>query len=488
MIFLTTFWSAVFAITFTTTQVNGSSKKNIAVKPGVQYELSFELLRQNINNVRIVISEGTQVLIDQQNLADGIHSFLFTSTSASVILKFQRMDNDNIVRSFQVNNILLKENLAQNFSASANHLMGIKDYELRDHLGNVRVTLEDVKDNNAPYITSANDYLPFGVLAKGRSYFIHEYRYGFVGQELNDELSGQGNSLDFGARILDTRLARFFSLDPDYMKYPDYSPYIYAGNRPIFAIDSYGLGEEGVNFKSILLNSGQYLILVNPTQEELTYLMTTVNATALHFSAHNANDPKYNALDHHFQPIKNIGPMKVIALTSEADINKFIEITGIKDPALLPGSDVEGEKIHYTLNHKNITFRVPIGKGYNVTVDRYFTVGEIHSLKISKEAKTTIILDQASYYSKVSGGDMDFTSQYSNAKPEEKEAILASAMQTLSTRDQVYSKQLQRAKEIGSNPYLDTSGTMHAADASQAVNSPTKAAVVTTSDGGVQTW
>ena len=88
---------------------------------------------------------------------------------------------------------------------------------------------------------------PFGMTIKERSWSdtSFNYRFGFNGQEGDDEINGQGNSLDFGARIYDSRLGRFFSSDPfDYLA-PQYSPYIISINNPIYNIDidgEYGKG------------------------------------------------------------------------------------------------------------------------------------------------------------------------------------------------------------------------------------------------------
>ncbi|MES2141131.1 MAG: RHS repeat-associated core domain-containing protein [Bacteroidota bacterium] len=66
------------------------------------------------------------------------------------------------------------------------------------------------------------------------------YKYGFNGKEKDDEVSGNGNSYDFGARIYDTRLGRWLSLDPLQARYPSISPYAYCANNPIAAIDPDG--------------------------------------------------------------------------------------------------------------------------------------------------------------------------------------------------------------------------------------------------------
>ncbi len=69
------------------------------------------------------------------------------------------------------------------------------------------------------------------------------YRFGFQGQEKDDEVKGNGNSLDFGARIYDPRVGRWMSVDPDFSKYPWISPYNFVSNSPISRVDPSGKGD-----------------------------------------------------------------------------------------------------------------------------------------------------------------------------------------------------------------------------------------------------
>ncbi len=86
----------------------------------------------------------------------------------------------------------------------------------------------------------------------GRSYSAgDQYRYGFNGKENDNEVKGEGNQQDYGMRIYDTRLGRFLSVDPLTQKYPWYTPYQFAGNRPIIAIDVDGLEPHDVNTKEL---------------------------------------------------------------------------------------------------------------------------------------------------------------------------------------------------------------------------------------------
>jgi len=66
------------------------------------------------------------------------------------------------------------------------------------------------------------------------------YLFSFNGKEKDDDINGEGNSYDFGARIYDPRLGRWMSVDPLQQKYADLSPYNFTGNNPIVFIDPSG--------------------------------------------------------------------------------------------------------------------------------------------------------------------------------------------------------------------------------------------------------
>jgi RHS repeat-associated protein len=66
------------------------------------------------------------------------------------------------------------------------------------------------------------------------------YRYGFQGQERDDEIKGKGNSYNYEARMLDVRIGRWLSLDPYFGEFPDNSPYVFALNSPLSFVDPTG--------------------------------------------------------------------------------------------------------------------------------------------------------------------------------------------------------------------------------------------------------
>jgi RHS repeat-associated protein len=127
--------------------------------------------------------------------------------------------------------------------------VGDKNYELSNHLGNVLSVITDRKlftktgtgrgsrFTFLPDVISYNDYYPFGMIIPNRNGNSPAYRYGFNGMEKDDELKGEGNSYDFGARMLDSRIGRWFAKDPKEGKYPSFSTYNYVLNNPIIYYD-----------------------------------------------------------------------------------------------------------------------------------------------------------------------------------------------------------------------------------------------------------
>jgi len=65
-----------------------------------------------------------------------------------------------------------------------------------------------------------------------------KYRYGFNGKEKDDDIKNiEGSSYDFGARMYDSRLGRFLSIDPDADNFAYQSTYLYGSNSPILYVD-----------------------------------------------------------------------------------------------------------------------------------------------------------------------------------------------------------------------------------------------------------
>ena len=100
----------------------------------------------------------------------------------------------------------------------------LKRYELKDHLGNVRVIVADVKDATlglqgqprefAAILKHYSNYYPFGMEKPAMVYDKGGYRYGFNGQEQVNEMAGAGNHNTALFWEFDMRTARRWNLDP----------------------------------------------------------------------------------------------------------------------------------------------------------------------------------------------------------------------------------------------------------------------------------
>ena len=80
-----------------------------------------------------------------------------------------------------------------------------------------------------------------------------KYKYGFNGKEIDkgDEgMGGGGSTYDYGFRIYNSNLGRFLSVDPLSKSYPWYTPYQFAGNKPIRCVDLDGLEELSVTIEN----------------------------------------------------------------------------------------------------------------------------------------------------------------------------------------------------------------------------------------------
>ena len=80
--------------------------------------------------------------------------------------------------------------------------------------------------------------VPFGMQLSSRHWLSGDgYRFGFNGKETDDEWNGNGNMVDFGARVYDSRLGRWLSPDPLEEKYSSMSTYSSMANCPTRIID-----------------------------------------------------------------------------------------------------------------------------------------------------------------------------------------------------------------------------------------------------------
>ncbi|MBC9813987.1 hypothetical protein H9Y05_16040 [Crocinitomicaceae bacterium CZZ-1] len=123
--------------------------------------------------------------------------------------------------------------------------------------------ISNLKIANPSYtadVVQQTDYYPYGMVMPNRNGSDNSYRYGFQGQEKDDEVKGAGESVNYKYRMHDPRIGRFFAVDPLASKYPYYSPYAFSGNRVLDAIELEGL-QPGILFSNAdqaAVNFGKY--------------------------------------------------------------------------------------------------------------------------------------------------------------------------------------------------------------------------------------
>ncbi len=174
--------------------------------------------------------------------------------------------------------------------------LGSKNYEMSNHLGNVLVTVSDVAVPNAisgspttvayysAQVNSASDFTPFGSPMEGRNFTATGstgYRYGFNGKEKDDETFGGGDEYNYGERIYDPRIGKFMSLDPLEKKYPELTPYQFASNTPIQAIDIDGLEQGAVRNLNLANRNGVQIVMKVTENDQMSAIDAKARQSAM---------------------------------------------------------------------------------------------------------------------------------------------------------------------------------------------------------------
>ncbi len=214
-----------------------------ATKTGLNLAYTYDAMGQKLKKVSTTASTTTTDYVDGIQYENGAIDFIQT-----------------------------EEGMAKNNGGTYTY-----QYNLTDHLGNVRYTFDIY--GGALRKLQEDDYYAFG---KRRVVTGGNNRYLYNGKEVQEEL-GQ---YDYGARFYDSEIGRWNVVDPLAEKMRRFSPYNYAFNNPIRFVDPDGMApydikiEGSKEFQNTAFNdlqklsSSQLVLLKNGEVKEMSSITT----------------------------------------------------------------------------------------------------------------------------------------------------------------------------------------------------------------------
>ncbi|WP_157802164.1 RHS repeat-associated core domain-containing protein [Flavobacterium sp. 1] len=184
---------------------------------GKKYTVSYDLELLTSPEINVRVSNFGTILNEKTDKISGRNSMTFTAAGVvSVIQWVRNRKKDGLEEVFTLDNVTTA-------TESANNTVAFTTF--------------------VPDVLSYSDYYPFGMLVPNRhgTSIPNGHRYGFQGQEMDNELKGEGNSLNYTFRMHDPRIGRFFAPDPLFKEYPHNSVYAFSGNKVIASIELEGL-------------------------------------------------------------------------------------------------------------------------------------------------------------------------------------------------------------------------------------------------------
>jgi RHS repeat-associated protein len=270
---------------------------------------------------------------------------------------------------------------------------GQKRYELSNHLGNVLAVITDRRIQACgagdvmhyeAQVVSVSDYYPFGMGIKEREWKDSSfgYRYGFNGKENDNEISGTGNSQDYGLRMYDPRLARFKSVDPLAKNFPWNSTYAFAEGNPIENIDLDGA--EKYNYRLSMSIQGEIKMKLVSKQDIVEQVI--VGYRTVSYGA-DIQVPIYETRINQRQEY-NIN-------NRNASLGTVQELQGTKTPAPIVKAGMDKIKADYAANSGQFS------ENYNVAFGRFLFEQGFKGVKQSDFVKgassTWNLLDNANF-------------------------------------------------------------------------------------------
>ncbi len=191
---------------------NAAVTRNFTVTPGKTYKLKYNLDLNGTNVIKTRVIENSAATVEYNAEFSGIHhnTFIAQSSTATVRFYYPGWGGMTAPYGFYVDDVTLEE---------------VEGYSGDRYVADIKSTI--------------GGYGPFGNQLTGLQ-FGANMKFTFNGKEQDVETGTQ----DYGMRIYNPSLGRFLSTDPLTKYFPWYTPYQFAGNKPIAFIDLDGAEEQ----------------------------------------------------------------------------------------------------------------------------------------------------------------------------------------------------------------------------------------------------
>jgi RHS repeat-associated protein len=221
---------------------------NSGATPLYDYDNNGNLKKDNTVNKNIGSIEYNVLNLPKLiNFGDNRHTSYAYSASGEKLKRWSYKENDNNVniKEYYAGNMVYNKDIALSYILmDEGRILPIYDangiitgysfeYYIKDHLGNTRLVL-----NESGTATQETHYYPFGLEMAGLGTTGSTNKYTYNGKDKQTEFGLDW--LDYGARMYDAAVGRWWTVDPMAEKFYPASPYSYVVNNPIILMDPDG--------------------------------------------------------------------------------------------------------------------------------------------------------------------------------------------------------------------------------------------------------
>jgi len=220
---------------------SGNKLKNVTglTIQDYEYDTNGNAVKNGLNNISLTYNYLNLPATATRTIGTPVNLYYTYDAIGNKLKKQSGSTTTDYVDGVQYSNgniefIQTEEGLARRSGNSYSY-----EYNLSDHLGNVRVTFYQNPTTNQLEVLQRDDYYAFGLRKMGVPN-SNTNKYLYNSKELQEEL-GQ---YDYGARFYDPVIGRWNVIDPLAADYDSSSPYVYGNGNPIRFIDPDGRSTE----------------------------------------------------------------------------------------------------------------------------------------------------------------------------------------------------------------------------------------------------